>query len=136
MDIIDSTAEIFYGWNTYDMPPVPTWHNDRMVIVGDAAHATSPSSGQGASMAIEDGVVLAMCLRDTTDPAPAFARYERLRRRRVERIVAWGRRSSSTKVPGLIGRAVLDLVLPVVFRRMARNPAALAWMYDYRVEVS
>jgi flavin-dependent dehydrogenase len=36
-------------------------------VVGDAAHATSPSSGQGASMAIEAGVVLAECLRDLPD---------------------------------------------------------------------
>ena len=39
-----------------------------MIIVGDAAHATSPSSGQGASMAIEDAVVLAKCLRDLMLP--------------------------------------------------------------------
>jgi 2-polyprenyl-6-methoxyphenol hydroxylase-like FAD-dependent oxidoreductase len=35
-----------------------------MIVIGDAAHATSPSSGQGASMAIEDAVVLAKCVRD------------------------------------------------------------------------
>ena len=34
-----------------------SWHGDSMVIIGDAAHATSPSSGQGASMAIEDAIV-------------------------------------------------------------------------------
>ena len=35
------------------MRSVPVWHDDRMVIIGDAAHATSPSAGQGASMALE-----------------------------------------------------------------------------------
>ena len=50
--------------NMHDMPSVPSWHNDRMIIIGDAAHAPSPSSGQGASMALEDGVMLAKCLRD------------------------------------------------------------------------
>jgi 2-polyprenyl-6-methoxyphenol hydroxylase-like FAD-dependent oxidoreductase len=35
-----------------------------MVIVSDAAHAPSPSAGQGAPMAAEDAVVLAKCLRD------------------------------------------------------------------------
>ncbi|MEK8169151.1 FAD-dependent monooxygenase [Streptomyces sp. M19] len=33
----------------------PTWSDDEMVIVGDAAHASSPHAAQGASMAIEDG---------------------------------------------------------------------------------
>jgi 2-polyprenyl-6-methoxyphenol hydroxylase-like FAD-dependent oxidoreductase len=39
---------------------VPTpWHRGRVVLVGDAAHATSPHVGQGGAMAIEDAVVLA-----------------------------------------------------------------------------
>ena len=42
--------------NTHDLPRVQRWHAGAMVILGDAAHAPSPSSGQGASMAIEDAV--------------------------------------------------------------------------------
>nr|WP_244420824.1 FAD-dependent monooxygenase [Mesorhizobium japonicum] len=37
---------------------LPQWHTDRVVVLGDAAHAVAPHSGQGASMAIEDAVVL------------------------------------------------------------------------------
>jgi 2-polyprenyl-6-methoxyphenol hydroxylase-like FAD-dependent oxidoreductase len=85
---------------------VPTWHNDRMVIIGDAAHATSPSSGQGASMAIEDSIVLAKCLRDVPDTSAAFTAFEELRRNRVERVVRYGKRSGD----------------------------GTAWMYDYRVD--
>src|SRR4030095_6299772 len=80
LDIIAATTKIFPGWNTYDFPTVPRWHNDRMVIIGDAAHATSPSSGQGASLAIEDAIVLAKCLRDIAGTEAAFAEFERLRR--------------------------------------------------------
>jgi 2-polyprenyl-6-methoxyphenol hydroxylase-like FAD-dependent oxidoreductase len=135
LEIIANTPDIFLGWNTYDLPKVPRWHNERMIIIGDAAHATTPSSGQGASMAIEDALVLAQCLRDLPEISAAFTRYEALRRKRVERIVAHGRRSSSTKVPGPFGRAVLDLVLPIVFKRLAKNDsAALAWMYDHHIE--
>lgn len=134
VDIVDATTELFAGWNTYDFPTVPTWHRDRMVIVGDAAHATSPASGQGASMAMEDAVVLAKCLRDVGDVDRAFAEYERLRRARVERIVATGKRNSNTKIPGRIGRTVRDLVLPFFLRQLARNPRATSWMYDYRVD--
>ena len=42
--------------NTYDMLKVPTWHNDRTVIIGDAAHAPAPTSGQGASMEAQEQV--------------------------------------------------------------------------------
>lgn len=68
------------------MPPVPHWHRGRMVLVGDAAHAPSSSSGQGASLAIESAVELARCLRDLPTPEAAFTAYERLRRPRVEMI--------------------------------------------------
>lgn len=135
LDIIGATENILAGWNTYDFPSVPRWFNERMVIVGDAAHATSPSSGQGASIAIEDAVVLATCLRDVPDLAGAFAAFERLRRRRVERIVAQGRRNGTGKAPGPLGAFVRDLALPVVMSRMARRNS-LAWMYDYRISWS
>src|SRR5262249_11117317 len=46
------------GDNTHDLPSVPVWHKAPSIIIGDAAHAPSPSSGQGVSMAMEDGVVL------------------------------------------------------------------------------
>jgi hypothetical protein len=51
-------------------------------------------------MAAEDGVVLAKCLRDLPDLPRALEAYERLRRRRVERIVAQGARTGSAKTPG------------------------------------
>jgi 2-polyprenyl-6-methoxyphenol hydroxylase-like FAD-dependent oxidoreductase len=141
LDIIKATDQILAGWNTYDFPTVPKWFNERMVIIGDAAHATSPSSGQGASMAIEDAVVLAKCLRDIPSPSgasgasgarDAFAAFERLRRDRVERIVAQGKRNGDGKAPGVAGAFVRDLVLPVIMRQMARKNS-LAWMYDYRI---
>ncbi|MGV9778523.1 FAD-dependent oxidoreductase [Streptosporangium sp. NPDC003464] len=68
------------------MPDVPTWHRGRMVLVGDAAHAPSSSSGQGASLSAESAVELARCLRDLPTPEEAFAAYERLRRPRVSMI--------------------------------------------------
>jgi len=104
-----------------------------MVIIGDAAHATSPSSGQGASMAIEDALVLARCLRDNRDTAVALAAYETARRTRVERIVAQGRRNGSGKAPGPVGRVIRDLTLPTVMRMVGRRDS-LRWMYDYRIE--
>ncbi|GAB1820334.1 FAD-dependent oxidoreductase [Herbidospora sp. RD11066] len=131
-DIIAATPHMLPAWNTYDLPTVPTWSNSHMVIVGDAAHATSPSSGQGASMAIEDAVVLAKCLRDRETPAAAFAVYERLRRGRVERVVAQGKRNGDGKAPGPFGAFVRDLFLPVVLRQVAKR-GSLSWMFDHRI---
>ncbi|MER7335121.1 MULTISPECIES: NAD(P)/FAD-dependent oxidoreductase [unclassified Micromonospora] len=133
--IIDATDRMEYGWPTYDLPSVPVWHRDRMVIIGDAAHTAAPSSGQGAAMAFEDAVQLARCLRDLPDVAEAFGAYERLRRKRVERVVAQGRRTSGTKALGPLGRMLRDAALPLFARRVARDGgASLAWLYDHHVD--
>src|SRR5262249_31757864 len=75
---------------------------------------------QGASMAIEDAVVLGKCLRDLPPPA-AFAAFERARRERVERVVAQGKRNGSGKAPGRVGALVRDLAMPMVMRMMAKR---------------
>jgi len=103
-----------------------------MIIIGDAAHAASPSSGQGASMAIEDALVLAKCLRDLSEPAAAFTAFERLRRPRVERVVAFGARSSSHKAPGPVGRVFRDLLAPFFLKLIARQ--SQDWLFGYHVE--
>ena len=87
-------------------------------------------------MAIEDAVVLARCLRDAPEIDRAFAAYEELRRERVERIVAQGRRNGDGKTPGRLGRVVRDLALRVVFRRMHRKTGGadpMAWIHQHRV---
>jgi 2-polyprenyl-6-methoxyphenol hydroxylase-like FAD-dependent oxidoreductase len=132
LPIIEATGHILPGWNTYDFPTVPRWFNDRMVIIGDAAHATSPSSGQGASMAIEDAVVLGQCLRDVPSTREAFATFERLRRTRVERVVAQGKRNGSGKAPGLVGAVMRDLFMPVMARRMEKKDM-LGWITGHRL---
>lgn len=119
--------------NTFDLGLVPVWHRGPMVIIGDAAHAPSPTSGQGASMAAEDGVILAKALRDLPSIPEALAAYEQQRRRRVEKIVAFGARGSSAKVPGRVGRVLRDLVLRLVFRFLV-NERSMAWQFDHRVE--
>src|SRR5829696_2631939 len=133
VEIIRSTPGKLAGWATYDLPSVPTWHRGPMVIIGDAAHATAPSSGQGASMAIEDAVVLARCLRDLPDTPQAFTAHEKLRRGRVERIVAHGARTSNSKAAGPVSRVLRDLMMPFVLKRVA-NGGSLAWMHDYHIE--
>ena len=133
LEIINATPGRISGWATYDLPKVPTWHRGTMIVIGDAAHATSPSAGQGASMAIEDAVVLARCLRDLPDTTQAFAVYERLRRRRVERIVAHGARTSNSKAAGPVTRVIRDMMMPMILKRVA-NGGSLAWMHDYHID--
>jgi FAD-dependent urate hydroxylase len=117
---------------THDLPHVPRWHSGPLIVIGDAAHTALPASGQGASLAMEDGVVLAKCVSQLPT-APAFQAFERLRRRRVERAVAQAARSGRRRVPGPIGRVVRDVALTIACRYWITE-AALAWMSDPHVD--
>ncbi len=123
--------------NTYDLGHVPLWFRDGMIVIGDAAHAPAPSSGQGASIALEDAALLGQFLGSAEHAGratdAAFAAFEAARRSRVERIVAHGARSSSSKTPGRVGSAIRDVMLRLVFR-YAVTEKSLSWMYDYRVD--
>lgn len=118
--------------NTHDLGHVPVWHRGPLIIIGDAAHAPAPTSGQGASMAMEDAIALAGELDRAASIEAAFAAYERGRRERVEKIVAWGARGSSDKVPGRFGRLARDVMLRILFRWVITEKS-LGWMYDYRI---
>jgi 2-polyprenyl-6-methoxyphenol hydroxylase-like FAD-dependent oxidoreductase len=76
------------------------WHKGRVVLLGDAVHATTPHLGQGAGMAIEDSIVLAEELAAAENPGEAFSRYRARRFDRVDYIV----RQSRAICDGQLGR--------------------------------
>jgi FAD-dependent urate hydroxylase len=133
--IIESAGDELGAYPIHDMPTVPTWHRGAIALAGDAAHATSPSSGQGASIAIEDAIVLAKCLRDLPGHANAFATYAQLRRARVEKIVKYSARVGRTKTAGPVGRRLRDFVMPFALKHFA-NSNAHAWLYTYHIDWS
>jgi len=63
------------------------WYNGRVILIGDAAHATTPHLGQGAGMAIEDSVVLAETLADNDSVRDAYAAFMQRREARCRYIV-------------------------------------------------
>jgi 2-polyprenyl-6-methoxyphenol hydroxylase-like FAD-dependent oxidoreductase len=118
---------------------VPTWHRDGVVLVGDAVHAASPASGQGAAMAFEDAVTLARCLRDRATLTEACTAYETLRRRRVQAVVRRGKRTGDAKAPGPVGRWARDRVaMPLFARHLARTARRGAtpddWLTGHHVD--
>jgi 2-polyprenyl-6-methoxyphenol hydroxylase-like FAD-dependent oxidoreductase len=87
---------------------IERWHTGRVVLVGDAAHASSPLMGQGGCMAMEDACVLATELRTAPTLDNALASFVRRRRPRVE----WVQRQSmalgeSLSMPSVIRNATL-----------------------------
>lgn len=135
-EIVAATRGAVFAANQYDVPAVPHWSRGPMLIIGDAAHAAPPSAGQGASMAIEDAVTVAKCLRDLPDVPRAFAAYEAIRRPRVAQVLAYGARASQAKVAaGPIARMMRDLMMPRIFARYARaGTGGLAWLYEHHID--
>jgi 2-polyprenyl-6-methoxyphenol hydroxylase-like FAD-dependent oxidoreductase len=91
--IADSTDEgAILRNDVYYLEPLPRWSEGRVVLVGDAAHATTPGVGQGAAQAIEDAVVFADRLAGGGDLPAALAEYEAIRRPRAEAVLKLSRR--------------------------------------------
>ncbi|MFE3546851.1 FAD-dependent oxidoreductase [Nocardia sp. NPDC059177] len=116
------------------MPPVPHWYRDRLVLVGDAVHAPSNSSGQGASLAIESAVQLARCLRDIETPSAAFAAYEQLRRTRVEGIAARAAKINHSKTPGPVARRMMNAMMPLMVRTVMNPEKTMGGERRYRID--
>jgi 2-polyprenyl-6-methoxyphenol hydroxylase-like FAD-dependent oxidoreductase len=96
---------------------VPTWHRDRVVVLGDAAHATGPVWAQGAAMAMEDAIVLAGLLADQRDWSAVGAVWEAARRPRVQHVQeATDRMSRLAGLPSWLMHPFAPLLGPRAFR--------------------
>jgi 2-polyprenyl-6-methoxyphenol hydroxylase-like FAD-dependent oxidoreductase len=85
-ELIKRTDKII--WNDIiDIEPINQFAFGRIVLMGDAAHATTPNMGQGACMAIEDAVVLSNMIATYENAEDAFKAFEAKRIRRTTKIV-------------------------------------------------
>ncbi|HEY2604205.1 MAG TPA: FAD-dependent oxidoreductase [Thermoleophilaceae bacterium] len=100
--VLDDEAVVYRPVENVLVPP--PWHRGRVVLIGDAAHATTPHCGQGAAQAIEDGIVLAEELSSRDSLAAALDAYMERRYERCKMIVD----GSET-----IGRWEIDHSLPI-----------------------
>lgn len=90
------------------------WHHQRVVIIGDAAHATSPQLGQGANLALVDALVLARCLALDVNATVALAVYSAARRAHLN----YYQQASSLLTPlfqsdSRVLPVLRDLIMPV-----------------------
>lgn len=126
--IIDA-AENIGVTDTLDVATLPIWSRGRTVLIGDAAHATSPHAGQGASLALEDALRLTRLLQQRQELRRTFENFEAERRSRAERVVALARRNGNSKreltaVSAWIRDRMLKVLIPFTSKGMD-------WMYAY-----
>jgi FAD-dependent urate hydroxylase len=130
-ELVEATPQVLGPWPIFELGGMRSWSRGRVCLVGDAAHAMSPSAGQGASLAMEDALVLSQCLRDVADPVRAFEVFERRRRPRVDAIFKQAQRTSNSKaVQSRAAEWLRDRMMPIFLRLGARMQTR---SYAYRV---
>jgi salicylate hydroxylase len=121
-----------FKWALMVRGPMECWTKGRITLLGDACHPTLPFLGQGAVMAIEDGYVIAACLKKYFgDPATAFARYEDIRRERTAAVVQKSHENRKLAFkPALANR---DAVAVSVAQEWQQSLAweRMDWLYTY-----
>jgi 2-polyprenyl-6-methoxyphenol hydroxylase-like FAD-dependent oxidoreductase len=116
--------------DVYYLDPLDTWSRGRVILLGDAAHATTPGIGQGAAQAIEDAVVLSRSLARAADPAAAAGEYEARRRPKAELVLKMSRRGDMAgQMEGRLAcgvRNAIVRVLPAAAQRRQLAPIVSA----------
>ncbi|MDB5953829.1 FAD-dependent monooxygenase [Ramlibacter sp.] len=123
-----------YKWALMVREPMQQWSRGRVTLLGDAAHPTLPFLAQGACMAIEDGAMLARCLRETPDPQHALRRFQDARVERTTRIVQGS--AANTKRFHNPALASAEGAVEYVDREWneARVRERYHWLFDYQVD--
>lgn len=81
-------------WAIFDHPKVDTFHKGRLVLLGDAAHTTSPHFGQGGGMSVEDAAILSSLVghcASLSDISPMLKVYDSARVERTCSVIAASR---------------------------------------------
>ena len=128
--VIDA-VDVPYKWALIGRQPLEHWSVGSVGLLGDACHPMLPFLGQGANMAIEDGMVLARCLEASADIPEALRRYEAARFARISRIVAESRANAERVHNPLLA----DAEQAKAFMDREFAPGALGarydWLYEY-----
>ena len=115
---IDDPRSVVYGPIEEIILP-PPWYNGRVVVIGDAAHASGPHIAQGAAMAIEDAVVLAEL---AASPMSVPEMLDAFMRRRYERCKFVQDTSRQVGVDGNLDDPAQCLARNERYRRMFADP--------------
>ena len=113
--LLEQAGDAYFA--TIEEVAAPSWTSGHVVLVGDAAHASSPNMAQGAAMAVEDALVLAELLGADQPVEQALAEYGRRRRPRVAFVQEQTHRRDRTRsLPAFVRNLTLRLAAERIFR--------------------
>ncbi|WP_165903881.1 FAD-dependent monooxygenase [Hymenobacter gummosus] len=119
--------EVLWG-DIIDLKPIGQFAHGRVLLLGDAAHATTPNMGQGAGQAVEDAAMLARCLQEESTLAAAFRLFDQRRRPRTTRIV---RQSWQLGQVAQLSHPLLVALRNAVMRRLPASVNARQMQFLY-----
>jgi 6-hydroxynicotinate 3-monooxygenase len=110
--LIDGVEGEVTKWAFFERPPLRTWHQGRVVLIGDACHPMKPHMAQGAAIAIEDAAMLLRCMEETGpgDFGAGFELFEANRMPRANKVQELSRHNT-----------------------WLRDPSDPTWLYGYDV---
>jgi 2-polyprenyl-6-methoxyphenol hydroxylase-like FAD-dependent oxidoreductase len=132
LELIEATpTESILRNAAYDRPPIKKWHEGNMILLGDAAHPTTPNLGQGGCMALEDAVLLSRCLMKYRDQGYALRTYEALRYARTAAITRYSLRYGAIGQWGNSSAARLrNALLSLIPETLGQRSLKLIFDYD------
>jgi salicylate hydroxylase len=125
--ILERTTAIRTANLGHVLKPVTHRYDDRTVLIGDASHPAG--AGQGASMALEDAVILARRLADSGTIPQALAAFDAERQPRAGKMARMETKNRDAKTAGPIAARMREVIMPHVFNRFYEG--ATGWLYDF-----
>ena len=128
-------ADTCFKWGLFDRAPLQSWSLGCLTLLGNSAHPMLPFLGQGAAMAMEDGLMLGILMNNRTLPVEdVLKRYEQLRLPRTARVQLGSRgRAHENHLRSPVARFARNLKFK--WRQLTNPHATLhngEWIYGYR----
>ncbi len=132
LELIESTPfATILKTGAFDRESNRSWGTERMTLLGDAIHPTTPNLGQGGCLAMEDAMVLARCFQKYGAVEEALRRYERCRYRRTAAITRYSRYYGRVgQFENVFARGFRKTTLALVPEAVVRRLMQIVFNYD------
>lgn len=132
------TDESIYTWPFYVTPRLERWHSEqgRVVVIGDGAHALSPTMGQGANQAVEDAWSLGLLIGKIgvqglgQDWLGWLEKWEKMRMERVGRLMLLTAKMNNARLP----KEARDKLAPEEVWTGEGGAEAMRWLFVPEIE--
>jgi 2-polyprenyl-6-methoxyphenol hydroxylase-like FAD-dependent oxidoreductase len=115
-----------------DLKPILNWYKGNIILIGDAAHATTPNLGQGACQAIEDAYFLAECLSQYPSVSEAFSAFQNKRKPKADFVTKTSFQMGQViNIGGAVGYRLRNMLLKITPQSVGEKQFDYLFRLDY-----